>query len=231
MGKTGAASPDLVVEHPVPDRTTGGNHVPAFRAQVRQGPASDAPGRSFAAGGPLRRPHERRCPGPLPTPPTTSAWSTATGRWWSGRRRAASWPAPSSAARPTSSTTPSATPTPASGSPTPTGSRAARRGWPRVGVHLRVPGPGRAARPSPRESFLLALAVPRAGGGHHVFHALIPVHQPKGLWDKVLGALDPDRWARSGAQVGDPGSPRDFVRRGGAGGPGGSRRVRGGVGV
>ena len=29
------------------------------------------------------------------------------------------------------------------------------------------------------------------------FHALIPVHQPRGLWDRVLGALDPDRWARA----------------------------------
>ena len=53
----------------------------------------------------------------------------------------------------------------------------------------------------PEEAFLLMLAVPRQGGGeHHVFHALVPVHQPKGLWDKVLGALDPDRWARAGAR-------------------------------
>ena len=53
----------------------------------------------------------------------------------------------------------------------------------------------------PEQAFLLVLAVPRQGGGdHHVFHALIPVHQPKGLWDRVLGALDPDRWARAGAR-------------------------------
>ncbi len=52
----------------------------------------------------------------------------------------------------------------------------------------------------PEEAFLLVLAVPRTGGGErHLFHALVPVHQPKGLWDKVLGALDPDRWARAGA--------------------------------
>ena len=52
----------------------------------------------------------------------------------------------------------------------------------------------------PEQPFLLVLAVPRIGGGdHHVFHALIPVHQPRGLWDRVLGALDPDRWARAGA--------------------------------
>ena len=34
----------------------------------------------------------------------------------------------------------------------------------------------------PEQPFLLVLAVPRIGGGdHHVFHALIPVHQPNGL--------------------------------------------------
>ena len=53
----------------------------------------------------------------------------------------------------------------------------------------------------PEQPFLLVLAVPRiGGGGHHVFHALIPVHQPRGLWDRVLGALDPDRWARAAAK-------------------------------
>ena len=52
----------------------------------------------------------------------------------------------------------------------------------------------------PEQAFLLVLAVPRTGGGdHHVFHALVPVHQPKGLWDRVLGALNPDRWARAAA--------------------------------
>ena len=53
----------------------------------------------------------------------------------------------------------------------------------------------------PEQAYLLVLAVPRTGGGdHHVFHALIPVHQPNGLWDRVLGALDPDRWARAAAK-------------------------------
>ena len=53
----------------------------------------------------------------------------------------------------------------------------------------------------PEQAFLLVMSVPRQGGGeNHVFHALVPVHQPKGLWDKVLGALDPDRWARAGAR-------------------------------
>ena len=52
----------------------------------------------------------------------------------------------------------------------------------------------------PEQAFLLVMSVPRQGGGEsHVFHALVPVHQPNGLWDKVLGALNPDRWARAGA--------------------------------
>jgi len=52
----------------------------------------------------------------------------------------------------------------------------------------------------PEQAFLLILGVPRTGGGErHIFHALIPVHQPKGLWDRVLGALKPDRWARAAA--------------------------------
>ena len=52
----------------------------------------------------------------------------------------------------------------------------------------------------PEQAFLMVMSVPRRGGGDdHVFHALVPVHQPKGLWDRVLGALDPDRWARAAA--------------------------------
>ena len=53
----------------------------------------------------------------------------------------------------------------------------------------------------PEQAFLMVLSVPRQGGGdNHLFHVLVPVHQPKGLWDRVLGALDPDRWARAGAR-------------------------------
>ena len=53
----------------------------------------------------------------------------------------------------------------------------------------------------PEQAFLLVMSVPRQGGGEdHVFHALVPVHQPKGLWDRVLGSLDPDRWARAVAR-------------------------------
>ena len=50
----------------------------------------------------------------------------------------------------------------------------------------------------PEEAFLLVMLVRETGESDpRTFHALIPVHQPRGLWDRVLGALDPDRWARA----------------------------------
>ena len=63
------------------------------------------------------------------------------------------------------------------------------------------PGPGEPARAAPGAGISPGAVrpPPEGGGDNHVFHALVPVHQPKGLWDKVLGALDPDRWARAGA--------------------------------
>ena len=50
-------------------------------------------------------------------------------------------------------------------------------------------------------AYLLVIGVPAdVQGGPYVFHALIPVHQPTGLWDRILGALDPGRWARAFAR-------------------------------
>ena len=49
----------------------------------------------------------------------------------------------------------------------------------------------------PEQTYLLVLLVEVAGGTPHAFHAVIPVYQPTGLWDQVLGALDPERWARA----------------------------------
>ena len=45
-------------------------------------------------------------------------------------------------------------------------------------------------------SLLVMLARDPGSGDLHTFHAVIPVHQPGGLWSKVLGALDPGRWAK-----------------------------------
>ena len=51
-----------------------------------------------------------------------------------------------------------------------------------------------------RPYLLVMLAVNPSAGESAVFYAVIPVHQPGGLWDRVLGALDPSRWARAFAR-------------------------------
>ena len=46
--------------------------------------------------------------------------------------------------------------------------------------------------------FLLVILVPDSeGDGIHTFNTVIPVSQPGNLWDRVLAALDPSRWARA----------------------------------
>ena len=53
----------------------------------------------------------------------------------------------------------------------------------------------------PETAYLITLLVSENAGGERTsFHAVIPVHQPGGLWDRVLGALDPGRWARAFAR-------------------------------
>ncbi len=48
----------------------------------------------------------------------------------------------------------------------------------------------------PERPYLLVMLV-SSSGESAAFHAVIPVHRPGGLWDRVLGALDPSRWARA----------------------------------
>ena len=53
----------------------------------------------------------------------------------------------------------------------------------------------------PQEPYVLAIITRQAVGADvYTFHAVIPVHQPDALWDRVLGALNPDRWARAVAR-------------------------------
>lgn len=53
----------------------------------------------------------------------------------------------------------------------------------------------------PGRAYLLVIGVPvDAEGGPYVFHALVPVHQPSGIFDRILGALDPGRWAKAFAR-------------------------------
>ncbi|MCY4449280.1 MAG: hypothetical protein OXE02_10630 [Chloroflexi bacterium] len=49
---------------------------------------------------------------------------------------------------------------------------------------------------SREEAFLLVI-VAMDGGDAHTFNVVIPIYQPTSLWDRVLAALDPGRWARA----------------------------------
>ena len=51
----------------------------------------------------------------------------------------------------------------------------------------------------PDQAFLLVMAVSH-GADVHTFHAVIPIYQPTSLWDRVLAALEPGRWARAFAE-------------------------------
>ena len=49
---------------------------------------------------------------------------------------------------------------------------------------------------SREEAFLLVI-VAVDDGDAHTFNVVIPIYQPTSLWDRVLAALDPGRWARA----------------------------------
>ena len=50
----------------------------------------------------------------------------------------------------------------------------------------------------PERVYLLVMLAATAGEDDPSdFYTVVPVHQPTGLWDRVLGALDPARWARA----------------------------------
>ena len=48
------------------------------------------------------------------------------------------------------------------------------------------------------QPYLLVILVTDPGGGDpHTFYGVIPPHEPGGIWNKVLRALDPGRWAKA----------------------------------
>ncbi len=49
----------------------------------------------------------------------------------------------------------------------------------------------------PEKAYLLVMVADVVGGHTQALHALIPVHRPMGLWDRVLRAFDPETWARA----------------------------------
>lgn len=46
-------------------------------------------------------------------------------------------------------------------------------------------------------AYLLAMLAVAEGGEREAFHAVIPVYEPTRIWDRVLAALSPERWARA----------------------------------
>ena len=49
----------------------------------------------------------------------------------------------------------------------------------------------------PDRAYLLAMLVASNGGERGVFHAVVPIYEPTRIWDRVLSALSPARWARA----------------------------------
>ncbi len=47
---------------------------------------------------------------------------------------------------------------------------------------------------------LFMMGAETSPGEPEQFHVVIPVHQPTGLWDRVIGSFDPSRWARAFAR-------------------------------
>ncbi len=49
----------------------------------------------------------------------------------------------------------------------------------------------------PNRAYLLAMLAVAEGGDREAFHAVVPVYEPTRIWDRVLAALSPARWARA----------------------------------
>ena len=50
---------------------------------------------------------------------------------------------------------------------------------------------------SPDRAYLLAMVAGMAGGHTKAFHAVIPIYEPSRIWDRILSALNPGRWAKA----------------------------------
>ena len=49
----------------------------------------------------------------------------------------------------------------------------------------------------PDRAYLLVMMTVTGGNETQAFHAVIPFHEPGRIWDKILSALDPGRWAKA----------------------------------
>ena len=51
--------------------------------------------------------------------------------------------------------------------------------------------------PDPDRAYLLVMLAAAESGERGDFYAVIPFHEPGRIWDKILSALNPGRWARA----------------------------------
>ena len=49
----------------------------------------------------------------------------------------------------------------------------------------------------PDRAYLLVMVAGMANGHTTAFHAVIPIHEPSSIWDRILSALNPGRWAKA----------------------------------
>ena len=49
----------------------------------------------------------------------------------------------------------------------------------------------------PDRAYLLVMLAHAEDGNRGDFYAVVPIHQPGRIWDKILSALNPSRWARA----------------------------------
>ena len=49
----------------------------------------------------------------------------------------------------------------------------------------------------PDKAYLLVMLAEAEDGKRGEFYAVVPIHQPGRIWDKILSALDPGRWAKA----------------------------------
>ncbi len=52
----------------------------------------------------------------------------------------------------------------------------------------------------PERPYLLVMLAGELAESPQPFYAVIPPHQPGGLWNRVLGALEPERWGKAAAR-------------------------------
>ena len=78
-------------------------------------------------------------------------------------------------------------------------------------------------------AYLLVMLAESGDGLRGDFYAVIPFHEPGRIWDKILSALNPATLGEGLRRLGDRGSPRDPMRRRGAGQRRGRRQLPEGI--